>query len=78
MAGQDSCDKTGATGLAERIKPGAFENFVEPLVKGVAWRGEQLGAVPQVFLSLSHLPRAHRHSSIVELKHLQRYMFLRL
>jgi hypothetical protein len=34
----------------------------------------QFPAVPQVLLSLAHLPGAHRHSSIVESKHFQCYM----
>ena len=68
--------EAGASGLAEKVKVGVVENLVEPLVEGMAGRCGQLAAVPQVLLSLSHLPRAHRHSSIVRPKHFQGYMFL--
>ena len=68
----------GAVGFAEWVELGVVENFIQPLVEGVAWRCGQLAAVPQVLLSLSHLPRAHRHSSIVTSKHFQCYMFFRL
>src|SRR5579872_3690305 len=68
--------EVGAGGLAENIELGVVEDFVEPFIEGMAWGCRQLAAVPKVRLSLSHLPRAHRHSSIVRPKHFQSYMFV--
>ena len=59
----------GAVGFTEEVELGVVENFVQPLVERVARCCGQLPAVPQVLLPLSHLPGAHRHSSIVESKH---------
>ena len=50
-----------AVGLAKGIKTGTVQNLVQPLVERVTWCGWQFAAIPQSFLSLSLLPRAHRH-----------------
>jgi hypothetical protein len=63
-------------GFAKRVELGVVENFVEPLVEGVAWSCGQLAAVPQVLLALSHLTGTHRHSPIVESRHFNCHMFL--
>jgi hypothetical protein len=63
--------EAGTSGLAEKVEVGVVENLVEPLVEGVARRCGQLAAVPQVLLSLSHLPRAHRHCSIGQVAHVE-------
>ena len=68
--------EVGAAGLAETIETGVVQNLVEPLIEGMTGCRRQLAAVPQVLLSLSLLPRPHRHSSIVRSKHFQCYMFL--
>jgi hypothetical protein len=67
--------ETGATGFAEEVEFGVVENFVESLVEGVAWCCGQLPAVPQVLLSLSHFPRAHSHTSMVNSKYFKHYTF---
>jgi len=67
--------EAGAAGFAEGIETGVVQDLVELLVEGVTGRCGQLAAVPQVLLSLSPLPRAHRHSWVVRSKHFQCCMF---
>src|ERR1022692_4114271 len=67
--------ETGAGSFTAGVELGLVENLVEPLVEGVTRCCGQLAAVPQLLLSLSHLPGAHRHNSIVEPKYFQRHMF---
>jgi ABC-type antimicrobial peptide transport system permease subunit len=52
--------------FAKRIKTGVVQNLVQPGVKRVPRRFRQFAPVPQRFLPLSFIPRAHRHIPILK------------
>ena len=71
-----SDDKNRHTALfAETVELGLVQDFVKAFVEGVTRCGGQIAAVPQLFLSLPHLPRAHRHTQILKSKHFQVQLF---
>ena len=68
--------EAGAAALAEDIEASVVQDLIEPLVERMTGCRRKLAAVPEFLLSLSLLPRPHRHRSIVRSKHFQYYMFL--
>jgi hypothetical protein len=70
--------KTGTTLLAETVELGVVQDLVEAFIERVTWCAGQLAAVPQLLLSLSHLPRAHRHTQILKSKHFHVQAFFRV
>ena len=60
--------KTRALSFTEEIEPGGVQHFVEALVERVSGSPGEFAAVPEVFLPLSLLAGAHRHTSILGLK----------
>src|SRR5262249_47180505 len=67
--------KARARLFAELVKAGFVENLVQAAVERVTRSLRQLASIPQRLLSLSLLPRAHRHDPILGPKHSHVKMF---
>src|SRR6185437_15228323 len=64
-----------ALSFAEKIAPGGVKHLVKTRIERMAGSRGEFAAVPEALLSPSLLAGAHRHESIVWLKHLLFQMF---